>query len=80
MVSWELDNVLITSVRLMQSINVVGLYEVVLLARREQCRDEASCHVGQRGQLVHVEACLLLDRLLDHCHGSTDQELGHFGM
>ena len=63
MISLKLDQVLVASVRLVESLTMMWLYEVILLSCREKGRDEALFHVGDRRQFVQIKPSLLL-RLL----------------
>lgn len=65
MVSIELDNILVSSIFVMQIISVVWLNEVVLVGSCKQCGDECLGHMINGGYLFQVEVGFGLDGLLD---------------
>ena len=64
-VTLEPDQIFVTRVRFMQFLAMMWLDEVVLLASREESRNEALFDVSDRRQFIQIEASLLLDGLLD---------------
>ena len=65
MVTFEPDQIFVSRVRFMQLLAMMWLDEVVLLASREESRNEALFDVSDRRQFIQIEACLLLNGLLD---------------
>lgn len=60
-ISIEHDQVFVTSVHIMQVFRMMWQYEVILLARGKEGRDEALVGVVYRRQIVHIEVSLALD-------------------
>ena len=71
-IAFELDDILIACICLVQCIAVVWLDEVVLLTCREKGGDKSIFYVSDGCQLVDIEACLLLDCLFYERHGGSN--------
>ena len=80
MVAFELNQVFIASVSIMQLLGMMRSDEFVMLARCKERWDEALFDVGYRCQLIQVKASFFLNRFAHKSHGSADEELGNFGV
>ena len=78
MVAFKFDQILVTSVSLMQGDRMVRLDEVILLTRAKEGRYETLLHMRNGCQLLDVKSSFLFDRFLDKGHSCTDQKLRYF--
>ena len=67
MITRELDDVFVASVRIMQLLTMVRSDKLVLLARREHGRNEALFNVCDRRQLVQIKDSLVCGCVLCGC-------------
>lgn len=80
MVAFKFDQILITSVGLMQGYSVMWLDEIILLACAKEGRYKTLLDVRDGRQLLDIKSSLLFNRLFDEGHSCTDQELRYFRM
>ena len=80
MVAFKFNQILITSVSLMQGLGVMRLDKIILLTCAEEGRYKTFFDVSDRRQLLYIKSSLLFYRLFDKSHCCTNQELWYFRM
>ena len=79
-VAVELDQIAIASICVMELLCMVGLYEVILIGTREECRNEAFFNVLDRSQVINIKVSLTLDGLANECHSWWNEEARDLGV
>ena len=80
MVAVKFDQILITSVSLMQGYRVMRLDKIILLACAKEGWNKTLLDVSNGRQLLYIKASLLFYRLLNKGHSCTHQKLRYFRM
>ena len=80
MISFEFNEIFVSSIRIMQSLTMMWLNKVILLTRAKQSWYETFLAVGYGLQVIDVKASFFLDRALDERHGGSHQEFWNFCM